>query len=179
MFESLLTPRLILRQFTLEDAKRVKELAGSKEVAKNTLGMPYPYHLEAATSWINTHQKIIESGDAFPLAIVLRQENVLIGTMTLRVDKIHSRGELGYWVGKEYWGNKYATEAAKEIIRFGFEELGLNRVWGMAMAKNHASVKVMQNSGLLPEGILKQHAYQFNVYEDICVLGLTKDRFEY
>ncbi|MGG1290461.1 GNAT family N-acetyltransferase [Bacillus smithii] len=173
MILNLETDRLILRPFVMDDAARVQELAGDKKIAKTTLGMPHPYPIEAAENWIKNHPKLMEEGTVYPLAMMIKDKNELIGTMTLRVDKQHHKGELAYWVGKDYRGNGYATEAAKRMVTFGFEVLRLNRIWAMAMSKNPASVKVMKNVGMKYEGTLKQHIYQYGVYEDVDIYGFT------
>lgn len=173
MQEKLETDRLILRPFTLDDATRVQELAGNKDVAKTTLGIPHPYSLEAAKSWIKNHPRMIRNG-TYPFAIVLKTESVIVGTMTIRVNEAHKKGELAYWVGKEYWGNGYATEAAKEIVRHSFEDLNLNRVWAMAMSKNPASIKVMERVGMKKEGVLKQDIIKSGVFVDSDIYGLIK-----
>lgn len=49
--------------------------------------------------------------------------------MTIKNDKIQNKGELAYWVGKDYWGNDYATEAALKVVHYGFEGFNLNRIW--------------------------------------------------
>ncbi|MED4453097.1 GNAT family N-acetyltransferase [Metabacillus fastidiosus] len=179
MFLNLQTERLILRPFKLEDAPRVQELAGDKEVAKTTLGIPHPYPIEAAENWIKNHPQLIKNGDVYPLAIVLRDNSLVVGTMTLRVDKQHNKGELAYWVGKNYWGNGYATEAARAIMNFGFEELILNRIWATALSKNPASIKVMKKVGMEIEGTLKQPILQAEVYEDVEVYGVIKSDYRY
>ncbi|MGG3889913.1 GNAT family N-acetyltransferase [Metabacillus fastidiosus] len=177
MFLNLQTDRLILRPFKLEDTPRVQELAGDKEVAKTTLSLPHPYPIEAAENWIKNHPKLIENGDVYPLAIVLRDNNLVVGTMTLRIDKQHNKGELAYWVGKKYWGKGYATEAARVIMNFGFKKLILNRIWAMAMSKNPASTTVMKKVGMRLEGTLKQHILQAEVYEDVEVYGVIKSDY--
>src|SRR5690625_1355047 len=131
----------------MDDANRVQELAGNKEVAKTTLGIPHPYSIEAAEQWIKQHPNMIKNS-TFPFAIVLKSENILIGTMTIRVNNTHKKAELAYWVGREYWGYGYATEAAKEIVRYGFEVLNLNRIWAKAMSKNPASSKDRKSTRL-------------------------------
>lgn len=177
MLLTLETNRLILRSFTIDDAKRVQELTSNKDVAKTTLGIPHPYPIEAAEEWINNHPTMRNNG-IFPFAIVLKTQDILIGTITIRVDKTHKKAELAYWIGKEYWGNGYATEAAKEIVKYSFESLYLNRIWGKTMAKNPASSKVMMNVGMRKEGLLKQDIFQSGVFEDIHIYGLTKSDYK-
>ncbi|MCP3033621.1 GNAT family N-acetyltransferase, partial [Halobacillus sp. A1] len=86
----------------------------------------------------------IENREAFPFAVILKGEDKLIGTMTLRVDELHNKGELAYWIGNDFWNKGYATEASKIVIDFGFKEQKLNRIWAPVMSKNKASGKVMQ-----------------------------------
>lgn len=157
---------------------RAQELGGDREVAETTF-MPHPYTLEIAENWIKTHSKLIENGDAYPFAVILESENQLIGTMTIRVDKLHNKGELGYWIGKAYWGKGYATEAAKRVIDFGFKELNLNRIWAPIMSKNKASSKVLKKVGLIYEGTLKQDVLRWNQYEDVDVYGLIKSDYSF
>ncbi|MEN2464903.1 GNAT family N-acetyltransferase [Ornithinibacillus sp. JPR2-1] len=177
MLITLKTERLILRQFTIDDATRVQELAGNKDVSKTTLGIPHPYPLEAAKQWIENHPKMMKN-DIFPFAIVLKAEDILIGTMTIRINDTHKKAELAYWIGKEYWGNGYATEAAKEIVRYGFEDLNLNRIWAKAMSKNPASSKVMINVGMKKEGVLKEDILKSGVFEHSDIYGLTRSGYQ-
>ncbi|WP_371817508.1 GNAT family N-acetyltransferase [Virgibacillus sp. MSJ-26] len=177
MQKTLETDRLILRPFGMDDATRVQELAGNEDVAKTTLGIPHPYPIDAAESWIESHLRMVKNG-TFPFAMVLKSESILVGTMTIRVNKPHKKGELAYWVGKAYWGNGYATEAAAEIVRHSFEDLNLNRVWARAMSKNPASVKVMKNIGMKKEGVLKQDIIKLGVFEDSEIYGLIKSEYK-
>jgi len=173
----LQTERLILRRYELEDAVRAHILAGEKEIIETTLAIPYPYLLEHAESWIQQHPKLIENGAAYPFAVVMKAGNVLIGTMTLRIDKQHNKGELAYWIGKDYWGKGYATEAAKRVMDFGFFELNLNRIWAPAMSKNWASTQVMKKIGMTYEGTLKQDILKWGTYEDVDIYGILKSDY--
>ena len=177
MLHTLYTDRLILRPYEISDAPRASQLAGDKEVAETTF-VPYPYTLELAANWIESHQNLIENGDAYPFAVVLKEENVLIGTMTIRIDKHHNKGELAYWIGKEYWGKGFATEAAKKVIEFGFNQLRLNRIWAQIMSKNKASVKVLEKSGLKYEGTLKQDILRWDEYQDVDIYGVLKEEYK-
>ena len=62
------------------------------------------------------------------------------------------QGDLGYDLAPRYWGRGYATEAARAIVRFGFEELGLHRIWSWCIADNVASARVMEKVGMRLEG---------------------------
>lgn len=95
--------------------------------------------------------------------------------MTLRIDKLHNKGELAYWIGKAYWNKGYATEAARRLVDFGFKKQELNRIWAPVMSKNQASGKVMQKVGLEYEGTLKQDILRWGKYEDVDVFGLLKE----
>lgn len=155
---------------------RVQELADDKELA-HIIGLPFPYKLEFSQNWIATHPQSIEEGDEFPLAIVSKIDNGIVGTITIRVDKINNRGELGYWVGRDYWGQGSATEAVQEMIRFGFHHLRLNKIWASAIKRNLASIQVLKKAGLRKEGSLRQHKQLLDRYEDVEVFGLLKEDF--
>ncbi|GEN53126.1 GNAT family N-acetyltransferase [Halobacillus faecis] len=168
------TERLCLKPYTLDLAGRVVELAGDEAVAATTF-VPHPYTLEMAQDWIALHKEWIDKGMAYPLAMIVKESKELVGTMTLRVDEKHHKGELAYWVGKPYWNQGYATEAAIRVVEYGFNELQLNRIWSAAITSNPGSTKVMQKAGLSYEGTLKQDIYHWGEYKDLDVYGRIKN----
>ena len=172
------TDRLVIRHFEQSDAKMVHELAGSEEVARTTLSIPHPYPEGAAGEWIESTLRDAEKGEGYTFAIVKKEDEELMGCMSLLVSKIHKRAELGYWFGHPYWGQGFATEAARRIVAFGFEELGLNRIFAMAMTKNTASYKVMRKVGMKHEGTFPQHVLKWGSFEDIEFYGLTRADYE-
>lgn len=87
-------------------------------------------------------------------------------------------GELGYWIGKNYWGKGFATEAVNRMIQFGFIELGLNRIWASAISRNRSSIKVLEKSGLRKEGTLRKNRLLLNTYEDVDVYGILKTEYK-
>ncbi|SDJ14712.1 GNAT family N-acetyltransferase [Salimicrobium halophilum] len=176
MLPELETEHLLLRAYERKDAPRAKRLAGDKDVAETNF-LPHPYTLEMAEGWISSHPDLIEKGETYPFAIILKGEDQLVGTMTLRVDKLHNKGELAYWIGKDYWNNGYATEAAQLVIDFGFKEQKLNRIWAPVMSKNKASAKLMQKVGLTYEGTLKQDIIRWDEYQDVDIFGLLKEDY--
>lgn len=171
------TDRLILRPFEFSDADDVERLAGDEEVARTTLNVPHPYPKGAARDWIALHRPQAEQGTSYVYAVERKDDHALIGCMALGVVKTNRRGELAYWFGRPYWNLGYATEAAKVLLKFGFESLNLNKVWAAAMTKNPGSTKVMENIGLQYEGCLKGHVMKWGVHEDLAHYGLLKSEY--
>ncbi|MBB3112768.1 RimJ/RimL family protein N-acetyltransferase [Paenibacillus phyllosphaerae] len=178
MQPTLDTARLTLRPFQLSDAKRVQELAGNIEVARTTLGIPHPYPIEAAESWIEAAWQFAERGERYAWAMAEKENDTLLGCMSIGVTKAHQRAELAYWVGRPYWGQGYATEAAKRVVAFGFEELALNRIFAAAMSKNPGSYTVMIKLGMKKEGEMKQHLLKWETFEDLVYYGLLRSDYE-
>jgi ribosomal-protein-alanine N-acetyltransferase len=164
--------RLLLRPFVLSDAKRVQFLAGNKAIASTTLHIPHPYEDGMAEEWIGTHQEGFEKGELFNFAIELWASKELIGAIGLVVNDEHAHAELGYWIGEPYWNQGYCTEAAFEVLRYGFEEIGLNRIYAMHLSRNPASGRVMEKVGMLHEGCRRQHFQKWGIFEDVEFYGI-------
>ncbi len=73
-------------------------------------------NLQVAEEWIDIQPEQINKGVEFPLTITFKDIKEVIGTITLRIDKVNNKGELGYWIGKDYWGNGVATEAVNKKL---------------------------------------------------------------
>ena len=169
--------RLILRPFSLDDAKVVQELAGDKYIAEMTLYIPHPYEDGIAEQWIETHIDNFKEDRSLELAIVHKEEKYLIGAISIGCNKKFGHGELAYWIGRKYKNNGYCTEAAKGIVRYAFEEMKLNRIFARHLGKNPASGKVMKKLGMKYEGLLRQHVRKLDQYEDLVYYGLLKDEY--
>ncbi len=177
MIPKLKTERLILRPFTLKDAKRVQELAGDPLISDTTLNIPYPYEDGIAEIWISNHEEKFEKKEELVLAITLNDEKNIIGAIGLKINTSFNNAELGYWIGKDFWNNGYATEAAKSVLDFGFNELMLNKIFAHYLARNNSSGKVMQKIGMVEEGLFKQHVIKNGIYEDIVHYAILKDEY--
>ena len=176
---TLETPRLLLRPFRTADADDVQRLAGDRAVADTTLNIPHPYEDGLAEKWISNHRDWFEPGQQAVFAIVLRPEATLIGAVGLQITRDDQRGELGYWVGKPYWNQGYTTEAARALLDFGFEQLGLNRIHAWHFARNPASGRVMQKLGMTHEGCLRQHVRKWDAFEDLELYGILKSQWHW
>lgn len=168
------TTRLILREFELSDAPDVQRLAGDYSVADTTQNVPHPYPDGAAEDWISTHGLAFEAGDSATFAVVLRQGDALVGTVGMRFDLRSDSAEIGYWIGRAFWGHGYCTEAARALLQYAFGELNLNRVYASHLLRNPASGRVMQKLGMTREGLRREHAKKWGKYEDLVDYGILQ-----
>ena len=166
----LTTDRLVLRAFSPEDAKDVQRLAGDRDVAATT-NVPHPYEDGMAEEWIGGHEAAFQRGSKIVFAITLRSGG-LVGAIGLSINGKHRRGELGYWIGKLFWNNGYCTEAVGAVVRYGFEELGLNRIEARYMTTNPASGRVMEKAGMKLEGVLRQQLLRSDSFEDMAIYAI-------
>ena len=158
------TARLTLRPLTLDDAPAVQTLAGAYEVALNTLLVPHPYPDGAAEEWISQNHPHIFAID----------DGQLVGTIGLMM-KGDELAELGYWIGVPFWNRGYASEAASEMLRYGFEECGLHRIFAAHFARNPSSGRVLQKIGMRFEGTLRQHVKKWGEHLDVHHYGILRE----
>lgn len=172
------TERLFLRRPELTDAADVQDYLQERQIAANTLHIPFPYPNGAAEAWVVRTHSAYDAGEACSFAIVHKDENRIIGAVALRLDLEHRRGELGYWVGKPYWNRGYASEAAQRLISYGFDVLGLNRIHATYFADNPASERVMQKIGMRYEGLMRQYYLKWGEFRDTGLYAITRSDYE-
>ena len=166
---TLETERLRLRPYELSDIPALAPLIGVREVAANVLRVPHPYTEQDARTFINSCKESREAA----FAVTLRNQT-LIGGVGLVVDPGHPRAELGYWLGVPFWGYGYATEAAGAVVRYGFQTLGLHRIWASHFAYNQASAKVLRKVGMTHEGCLRQHVLKWGKFIDLEMYAILR-----
>lgn len=175
-FPKLETERLILRQFSIQDAKRVQHLAGAEELARSTF-LPHPYKDGIAERWILSLIDEYKKDRIVNFAVDLKETNTLIGSIGIQLEIGHSRGELGFWMGLPYWGQGYCTEAGQAVLQYGFNDLMLNRIGASQFSSNPASGRVLQKLGMNHEGTQRQFYFRFGKYEDAEVYGLLREEY--
>lgn len=173
VFTPLQTARLTLRAHALSDIPALMPLIGAREVAATTLRIPHPYTESDAQDFIAGTQEDLSSGSGLHLGIVLRESDTLCGGVGLRIEADYRRAELGYWIGVPYWGNGYATEAARAVVKYGFGTLGLHRIFASHFANNPASARVLRKIGMLHEGCLRAHVLKWGEFLDLEMYGMV------
>lgn len=94
------------------------------------------------------------------LVIVERASDAMIGNCGIRInDPEIGEANIGYELDPDFWGHGYATEAARAIVRFGFEDLALHRIWAECIADNRGSWRVMERLGMRREAHVREHQH--------------------
>jgi 8-oxo-dGTP diphosphatase len=147
----LLTARLKLRALTEADAPRLAELLDDWEMVRHTALVPHPYTLNDGHSFITMQAERCRKGVGTALAMERTADGRVVGCIGFGTEQ-DGTPELGYWVARQLWGEGYATEAMRRLIRHLFHDLGHPRVWAAAHPDNLASRRVQEKVGMVPEG---------------------------
>lgn len=174
MSNAIYTERLHLRLFEKKDAATVQQLCNNINIYKNTLYLPYPYTIDDAFAWIETHKENFDKGRSYEFAITDKANGQLFGAISLSHHSLFQHGEMAYWIGEKYWGKGYGTEVAKAIVEFAFEVKQLHKVFARYFASNPASGRIMEKIGMIQEGILKDHIVKDGQYEDLVYYGIIR-----
>jgi ribosomal-protein-alanine N-acetyltransferase len=175
-FPTLETERLILRKLCLEDAKDVFEYASDPEVAKYVSWEPHK-SIEDSINLIKFTHEYYERKEGIIWGIVYKENNKVIGTCDISPVTKHFRAEIAYALSRDYWGKGLMTEAVKEVIRFGFERMNLNRIQAMCIPENIGSYRVMEKVGMKYEGVIREYMYIKGKFQDLKLYSIL--RIEY
>lgn len=164
----LYTERLILRPINLEDANDIFEYASGPNVGLNAGWKPHE-NIEETIELIN----LLFLGKEDIFGIVLKESEKLIGTIGLIKDPKRENEKarmLGYAIGEIYWGFGYTTEAAKAVVKYGFEFCGYNLISAYRYPHNSRSGRVLEKCGFTYEGTLKQceKLYNGEIMDNMC-----------
>ena len=161
------TERLLLRPLDLADAPDIQDLAADRDVTSTTESIPHPYLEGMAESWVESSRRKFQRGELVNFAIALISDGVFIGAIGLRIDAENNEAEVGYWLGKTYWSQGYATEAAAPVIQYAFWELGLDRVRAFHFTQNSASGRVLEKVGMSYKGRLNRAQEKWGEFVDL------------
>jgi [ribosomal protein S5]-alanine N-acetyltransferase len=145
------TKRLLLRPPELADVAAFAPLIGDYDVAKNLSRVPHPYADGEGEAFVARVSEERAKGSAFVFAVTRKQDQAYMGACGLHL-RDGGAFELGYWLGKPYWGQGYATEAAAAVCGFGFGALKVERMIAGFFHDNPASGRVLEKLGCTPDG---------------------------
>ncbi len=150
----LRTERLVLRPLAADDAEAVHRLVNDWEVVRMLTRLPFPYPRDLADQWIASTKKQMAEGSAYHLAITGDEngQEMLIGCVGVRLDDAPGAADLGYWVGRRFWGHGVATEAAGRVASWALANLAIERVRAKVLLDNAASAAVLRRLGFRETG---------------------------
>lgn len=180
-FQPLRTERLTIRPLRSEDAAELHRLINDWEVAKSLARVPFPYPRELADEWIASTHVELAAGRAWHLAVTglegagtPEEREVLVGGVALVMEPDGKAAELGYWVGRRYWGHGVATEAAGRLARWGLANLGVERLVSSALVENVRSGAVLRRIGFRDAGEGEQEFLSRGGAMPVRLFGMTR-----
>ena len=138
------TERLIIKSPQMDDAVQLTELINDKSVVKWLSDIPFPYTVRHAEEFIERSQEKALKNESYNFMIF--QKNKMLGGIGLTEFRNQSC-ELGYWLGKKYWRNGFATEAVTGMLDFGFIQLNLIEIFASYKIGNEGSKRVLTKCG--------------------------------
>ena len=174
---TLETPRLIMRRLRVNDYKDMYEYSRLESVTRYLLWSPHKDE-EYTYRYLEHVQDDYRAGEFYDWALVYKEHDKMIGTCGFtRFDLNNSSAEIGYVLNPYYWGVGLAPEAVSEVIRFGFEELKLNRIEARYIYGNNRSRHVMEKCGMTFEGMFRSQILNKNEYKDVGVCSILSREY--
>ncbi len=165
----------ILRPWRESDAASIVRYADDPKVAANLRDVfPSPYGMEDAELYVR--ECVAREGQG-QLCRAVTVDGEAVGSIGLFLGKdVYRRSaELGYWLGRPFWGRGIGTEAVRRMCALGFGSWDIVRIWAEPYARNTASRRVLEKAGFTLEGTLRSGAWKNGALLDCCVYGLLRE----
>lgn len=173
------TERLRLRAFTRGDVDAVFAYRQRDDVAMFLFDEPMSRETCAETVQVRTGQTgWSEEGDRIVLAVERKQDHAMIGEVSLILrNEVARQSEVGYILNPDFHGSGYATEAARGMLRLGFEQGGMHRIYARCDARNVASYRLMERLGMRREAHFREHKLVKGVWDEELIYALLEDEW--
>jgi ribosomal-protein-alanine N-acetyltransferase len=166
------TKRLLVRTMLESDLPEIFACYDHPEVAKYTPPIRWP-NLEHATTWYHRRRVDVLAGRAKQFVIVAKDSERVIGTSVLfNIDATHRNAEIGYALGRDFWGQGFVREAVTEVIDYAFAALQLHRLNASIDPRNTASANVLLRFAFTHEGTTRQSYFDSGEFTDCGLYGL-------
>jgi [ribosomal protein S5]-alanine N-acetyltransferase len=169
-FPELTTERLLLRKLTPRDANAIFFLRSNEDVLR-FLGREPAKSISEAEEFIGKINKNVGENESILWGIAfLPEPSVIIGTICLwNFQKEHYRGEIGYVLHPDHWRKGIMKEAIGRVVDYGFDDLKLHSIGALLSSENIASSAVLESTGFVREGHLKESFYFRGEFEDTLI----------
>ncbi|MFC3448429.1 GNAT family N-acetyltransferase [Amycolatopsis speibonae] len=174
------TQRLTLRAFTSADLDELNSFQSRADVARYLYWGPRSRAESAAALAKRVHSSSLsKEGQLLAVAVELTETGQLIGDLNLEyLSSEHRQGEVGFVFHPDHHGKGFAAEAATELLRLGFEELGLHRIIGRCDGRNTASATLMERLGMRKEAHLRENEVVKGEWTDELVFAMLEDEWK-
>ncbi len=170
--------RLLVRTMLETDLAAIFACYDNPEVGKYTPPIRWP-NLEHAAIWYHRRRVDVLAGRAKQFVIVTKDNGAVIGTSVLfNIDATHRNAEIGYALGREFWGHGYVSEAVSAVIDYAFGGLELHRLNASIDPRNTASNKVLVRFGFTLEGVTRQSYFDSGEFTDCGIYGLLAHEWQ-
>jgi len=159
----------VLRPFRATDVDSLASVANDRDIWLNLRDrFPHPYRRAHAEAFI-AH---CESQEA-PTNLAICVDDRAVGSIGVvpGTDIERVNAEIGYWIGKPYWGRGIATDALRAMTRHAIDQYGLTRVFAIPFVDNVASIRVLEKAGFVREGLMRRSAIKDGVIRDQYLYG--------
>jgi ribosomal-protein-alanine N-acetyltransferase len=175
-FPTLETERLVLRELTSDDVEWYRNHFSTPEIVHGS-GYPAPADIDAAKEEFEMY--ILgpwKEGTGLRWGITLKDDGSLIGSCGFYKweSDPHRKAEIGYDLHPTYWGKGIMREALQAIIRYGFEEMNLNRITLLVISYNDRSIRLAERLGFVKEGVMRESAYFDGKFIDDVLYSLLR-----
>jgi len=169
--------RLLVRLVDKSDLPALLEVNSNEEV---TALLPYARWESIADgeAWLKRMEAIQATGLALQFVVVSKSSGLAIGTcLVFRFEEGSARAELGYALGRAYWGRGLMHEALEALIGSAFAVMGLRRLEAEVDTRNRSSARLLRRLGFTREGLLRQRWVTKGEVKDVEMYGLLRDEW--
>ncbi|WP_084037369.1 GNAT family N-acetyltransferase [Haloechinothrix halophila] len=172
------TDRLLLRPFTHDDAPAFADMQARPDVTRYLMHEPRDEQASRQALERNRGLRFEADGDRLALAGTDKTSGGFVGEFMLVLQsREHRGGEVGYVIHPDHQGKGYATEGTREMLRLGFDTLGLHRIVGRLDARNDASAAVLRKLGMRHEARFMRNEFVKGEWTDEDVYALLADEW--
>lgn len=176
-FPVLETDRLLLREMTPQDVNALLKLFGNPQVVK-FLDMNPIKTADQAEEWMRWIGGIFSSKGGLRWGIESKVDGEFIGSAGLHSwNREAHYAQLGFDIAQQHWKENYPEEVARAIIRFGWDQMNLNRIEVNMVQGNVALMKIMEHLGFRHEGVFRQRLRKGGKYYDVHLYGLLRKEY--
>lgn len=170
--------KVYLRAFEIEDYKVLTEWRNDPDIAQVLVGMIHFVSPEREKKWIEN--AIHNDRNDVRLAVCVGKTGKYIGNISLTsINWVNRNAEFSIFIGdKREWSKGYAYDAMRQILAYGFTQMGLQRIYLHVLEDNTKAIDLYAKAGFSKEGVLRQHVFRNGGYKNIVMMSLLKEEYE-